>query len=181
VLGNTDEMLCRPESLAAFAAKSPGLSNLFSAIEEMAAATRAMLGPDRLAWLCSLPLVQLDDSFALVHGRPDDPWSAPGAGATDSELKSVYESLGRGVAIYAHIHQPYIRELGGFTIVNCGSVGLPYDGDARASYLLLNDARPVIRRVPYDIEMEVHRRAASGLPHQEWIASMLRTARPQMP
>src|SRR5277367_6563746 len=51
VIGNTDEMLAVPEALADFAKQSPKLKELFAAIEEMAAATRAALGEERLAWL----------------------------------------------------------------------------------------------------------------------------------
>src|ERR1700733_7605033 len=47
VVGNTDEMLFRPESLTEFAQQSPKLQPMFAIIEEMAAATRAVLGEDR--------------------------------------------------------------------------------------------------------------------------------------
>src|SRR5258706_4184023 len=43
VVGNTDEMLFRPESLAEFASQLPQLQPLFAAIKEMAAATREAL------------------------------------------------------------------------------------------------------------------------------------------
>jgi len=60
-------------------------------------------------------------------------------------------------------------------------VGLPWDGDARASYLLADGESLEIRRVAYDVEREVRQRAASGMPYAEWIAGMLRSGRPQMP
>ena len=41
VVGNTDEMLFKPESLEEFASQSPQMQPLFAVIEEMAAATRA--------------------------------------------------------------------------------------------------------------------------------------------
>src|ERR1700736_1766878 len=47
VVGNTDEMLFRPESLTEFAKQSPALQPLFAAIEEMAVATREALGEAR--------------------------------------------------------------------------------------------------------------------------------------
>jgi diadenosine tetraphosphatase ApaH/serine/threonine PP2A family protein phosphatase len=40
-------------------------------------------------------------------------------------------------------------------VVNTGSVGLPYDGDRRASYLLIDDSKPEIRRVEYDMDREL--------------------------
>jgi len=66
VVGNTDEMLFRAESLTEFASQSPHLHSLWTVIAEMAAATREELGEDRLAWLPSLPPVQTRNSFALV-------------------------------------------------------------------------------------------------------------------
>src|SRR5271154_5513028 len=48
VAGNTDEMLFRPESLGDCGSQSPKLQPLFSAIAEMAAATREALGEERL-------------------------------------------------------------------------------------------------------------------------------------
>src|SRR6202158_5283505 len=59
VVGNTDEMLFRPESLTEFASQLPKLQTMFAAIGEMAAATREMLGEERLAWLRELPHVQV--------------------------------------------------------------------------------------------------------------------------
>src|SRR2546429_9504385 len=44
VVGNTDEMLFRPEALEEFAKQSPNLQSLFEAVEEMAVATREALG-----------------------------------------------------------------------------------------------------------------------------------------
>src|SRR5260370_19739737 len=73
VLGNTDEMLVRPESLTEFASQSPNLQPLWAAIEEMAAATRELLGEERLAWLRSLPLRQGHSPVALGHASPVSP------------------------------------------------------------------------------------------------------------
>jgi predicted phosphodiesterase len=96
-------------------------------------------------------------------------------------LQSVYESLGRRVVVYGHIHRPYLRNVCGITVANAGSVGLPYDGDTRASYLLLDDSEPSIRRVPYEVDEEIGALTSSGLPHADWVARMLRTAGPQLP
>jgi putative phosphoesterase len=181
VLGNTDEMLFRPESLQEFAKRSPQLQPLFAVIEEMAAATREALGEERLAWLRGLPLVQLHGPMTLVHGSPESAWRAPAPEASDGELESVYEPLGRPIAVYGHIHRPYVRNVSGFTVANSGSVSLSYDGDRRASYLLIDEGRPVIRRVEYNVERESEALADSGLPHAGWVAKMLHSGCFQMP
>ena len=83
--------------------------------------------------------------------------------------------------IYGHIHRPFVREMPDFTLVNSGSVGMPYDGDRRASYALIDDGVVSIRRVDYDVEREIRALLASGIPHAAWFAEMLRTAAPCMP
>ncbi len=181
VLGNTDEMLYRPESLTEFAARSPHLKPLFRMIEDQAAFTREALGDERIAWLRSLPVLQSAGSVALVHASPASTWLAPGAKATDVELESTYEPLASPIAIYAHIHHPYVRRVSNRTIANTGSVSLSYDGDWRASYLLIEDEVPIIRRVEYDLDEEAKALAASGLPHADWVAKTLRSGSFAMP
>lgn len=181
VTGNTDEILFRPESLREVARRSLGLETLFDAIEQMAAATREKLGESRVAWLHDLPRVQAHEAVALVHASPGDLWKAPGPGATDAEFKSVYASLGKPVVVYGHIHRPFVRTIGEMVIANSGSAGLPYDGDPRAAYLLIDGSQPVIRRVEYDRRRELDLISASGPPHAGWIARMIQSAAPEMP
>jgi predicted phosphodiesterase len=182
VVGNTDEMLFNPESLHDFSRQQPPkLQTLFAAIEEMAIATREALGEDRLAWLRTLPRVQFHGSMSLVHASPESLWRAPAPEASDAELESVYGPLGQPTAIYAHIHRSFIRDVSGMIVANTGSVSLSYDGDPRAAYLLLDNATPEIRRVQYDLEKELNALSTCGLPHSDWLAKTLSTARPQMP
>jgi putative phosphoesterase len=182
VVGNTDEMLFAPESLQTFAAGSPRLHSMFTVIEEMAAASRAALGAERLAWLHGLPEVQTLGSLALIHASPETRWRSPGADSAETELESVYGPMGRPVVVYGHIHQPYVRGLAsGMTVINSGSVGLPHDGDLRASYLLLDGMTPEIRRVDYEVAREVRALRQSELPHTDWIVRTLESGRPQMP
>ncbi|MGA2037707.1 MAG: metallophosphoesterase family protein [Bryobacteraceae bacterium] len=181
VVGNTDEMLFRPESLTEVASQAPRLQALFAVIGEMAAATRAALGEERLAWLRGLPPIQLQGPMALMHASPDSPWRAPMPEANDAELESVYSPLGKPIAIYGHIHRSYIRSVAGMIVANTGSVGLSYDGDCRAAYLLLDGSKPAIRRVEYDLDRELRNLSECGLPHAEWIAKSLKSASPEMP
>jgi putative phosphoesterase len=181
VLGNTDEMLFDPDSLTSFASGLPHLKALFDAIEEMAADARDVMGEGRLAWLRGLPRTQIHEHFALVHASPETAWRAPMDSASDSDLESAYRALAHAVVVYGHIHRPYIRRMAGVVVANSGSVGLPHDGDRRASYLLLDDGQASIRRVEYDVDIELKALRSSGRPHAEWIARILESASPQMP
>jgi hypothetical protein len=146
----------------------------------MTAFTRDALGTERIAWLGALPRVVTHVQFALVHASPGSAWHAPSASAEHAELESTYGPLGQGIAVFGHIHEPFVRSVGGLTVINTGSVSQSFDGDPRASYLLLDDGVPMIRRVEYEVEREVRALKASGIPHAEWMARTLRAARPQM-
>ncbi|MDQ6666025.1 MAG: metallophosphatase family protein, partial [Acidobacteriota bacterium] len=179
VVGNTDEMLFRPDSLKEFANRSPALQSLFAATGEMAAATREALGEDRLAWLSGLPFTQMHGPMALVHASPESTWRAPMPDASDAELASIYGPLGRPVAVHGHIHRSYIRSVSELIVANTGSVSLSHDGDRRAAYLLLDDSKPAIRRVEYNVDREIQALSACGLPHADWVARMLDSGRPE--
>jgi predicted phosphodiesterase len=181
VVGNSDESIARPETLDEFARQSSAPPSLWDAVREMTAFTRQSLGEERIAWLSALPHVLVEPPVALVHASPTSAWRSPNAGATDAELESTYLPLGQAIAIYGHIHQPFVRDIAGFTVINTGSVSQPFDGDPRASYLLIDNGRPMVRRVAYDVEREINAMTASGLPHGDWVARTLRAARPQMP
>jgi predicted phosphodiesterase len=181
VVGNTDEMLFKPAALQEFAKQSPQLEALFAAIEEMAVWTREALGEERLAWLRELPRAQMHGAMALVYASPESLWRAPAHTASDAELEAVYAPLGKPIAIYGHIHRAYIRSVSAMTVANTGSVGLSYDGDRRAAYLLLDESKPAIRRMEYDVDRELKALAGCGLPHANWVASILDSASSQMP
>jgi putative phosphoesterase len=183
VMGNTDEMLVCPESLDDFASQSSAPPALWEAIRQIASATRATLGDERLAWLRGLPRVWTEDTFALVHATPESCWRAPGAEAADAELQAIYGSLCHPVVVFGHTHRPSIRHITGQPrlLMNTGSVGLPYDGDPRASYLIIEGSTPLIQRVEYDLEKELKALSSCGLPGAAWTARMLRTSSPQLP
>lgn len=175
VLGNTDEMLWDTSARPALEASAPKLKPLFKVLFEMCGpATRKMIGEPRLAWLRQLPMELRHDNLVLMHASPGNVWRAPMDTADDAEMETVYGHLKAEVVVYCHIHRPFIRKAGSMTVCNTGSVGSPYDGDPRASYLMIDDGKPAIRRVAYDVEKEVGRLLASDYPYKEWIAEMRR-------
>jgi putative phosphoesterase len=183
VMGNTDEMLVEPNSLEDFASQSSAPPALWAAVRQIASATRDMLGEERLAWMRELPRVKTQEGFALVHATPQSCWRAPAVEATDAELETIYGPLGQPIVAFGHTHRPSIRSIAGHPelLINTGSIGLSYDGDPRASYLILEESTPTIRRVEYNIEKELKALASCGLPGANWTAKMLRTSFPQLP
>lgn len=176
VVGNTDEVLWSDESRAALERNASKLGPLLRIIFDDARATKELLGEERVGWLRTLPGEWRSESVgvALVHASPGNLWRSPGADSSDAELVTTYGGLGARIAVYGHIHRPYVRVVEGFTVANSGSVGSPYDGDPRPSYLLIEDGRVAIRRVEYDVERECRELIASGYPHAAWIAEIRR-------
>lgn len=169
VVGNTDQALWRmPEALP---------ENTIRTFQVMARASSSLLGAERIAWLKTLPLEWRDgDRVALVHAVPGDTWKGVLPDTSDQELQEIYGPLGADVAVYCHIHRPFVRRVGRVTVANSGSVGLPFDGDVRSSYLIVEDGRPVIRRVAYDVERHVADVKRSGYPTSGWLIEQARTA-----
>ena len=180
VLGNTDEMLWDTSARPELEASAPQLKPLFKVLFDLCGpATNKMIGPLRLAWLRTLPTeLRFEElrheSLALMHASPGNVWRAPMDTADDADLEKTYKQLNASTVVYCHIHRPFIRKIGSMTVCNTGSVGSPYDGDHRASYLLIDDGKSAIRRVAYDTEKEIGRLLASDYPYKEWIAEMRR-------
>jgi hypothetical protein len=59
------------------------------------------------------------------------------------------------------------------TVANTGSVSQSYDGDRRASYLVIDGERVTNRRVEYDVESEAKELLHSGMPHADWMTRIL--------
>ena len=60
------------------------------------------------------------------------------------------------------------------TVANSGSVGMPWDGDPRASYLLVENGNAHVLRVEYDIEQEAALLLSSGYPDAPRLVEMRR-------
>ena len=147
--------------------------------------TRSVITPATKAWLRSQPLRRGELAFTLVHGSPRDPtWeyitSAPVARANLALLETPF-------GLFGHTHLPIVfRNEHGLietvspmagsmiqlddrpALVNPGSVGQPRDGNARASYLVLETDRNECRwgRATYDIAATQAEMRAAKLPER---------------
>jgi predicted phosphodiesterase len=178
VVGNTDQLLWQPEEHARQRQRAPALTILLDLLfNSYAPDTQARLGGERLAWLRDLPGEYRVGDLTVLHAQPEDLWRAPMPDATDAELLAAYPVVGARHIAYGHIHRPFSRLAGGVRITNAGSVGLPWDGDPRASYLLITDGMPEIVRVAYDVEAEVAALHAARHPDSERLTEMHRRGR----
>ena len=151
IMGNHDEAVILPvqertmNSLAAFAVRW----------------TKRRLTGVNTRFLESLKQTLTFDGFAVYHGSPFDPYEYIYEDQVDERLALASSSR---FTVLGHTHVPFVRRLSGATVINPGSVGQPRDGDARASYAIVEGDKIEIRRVPYDIESIVRLNVSEGLP-----------------
>jgi predicted phosphodiesterase len=96
---------------------------------------------------------------------------------TSRGLDKIYGTLSAQFVVYGHIHVPFVRHLKSFTVANSGAVSLPYDGDPRASYALIDGEHVEIRRVEYDVEEEIRLLLRTDDPFAKSTAETLKTGK----
>jgi diadenosine tetraphosphatase ApaH/serine/threonine PP2A family protein phosphatase len=121
-------------------------------VQGATAAARDALGDGAVAELAALPeSAQLPGGARAWHGSPvSDVRSFLPEPADDEDelLAGVTEPR----LVFGHTHLAFRRTTGdGIELVNPGSVGMPFDGDHRAAYALLDDDGALTHhRVAYD-------------------------------
>ncbi|WP_248926910.1 metallophosphoesterase family protein [Paenibacillus hamazuiensis] len=121
-----------------------------------------------------------DMQTELYHAAPGAlakivwPWAPP------EELAALHRHEATRLVCFGHIHHAFTRNAGGRTIVNCGSIGLPFDGDNRASYSIVDiqgaNMSVQIRRVSYDIEKVIRVAKQRAMPDVELFELAVRRA-----
>jgi len=96
--------------------------------------------------------------ICLLHGTPDSPFVGLFPHDDEITLASTLADISEPIVVAAHTHWPMARKAGRWQIFNGGSVGMPYNGDPRGQYLLLDLAvekgtrcwKPTFRQAAYD-------------------------------
>jgi predicted phosphodiesterase len=179
VVGNTDELLWRPDEHDRQRTRAPKLAVLLGLLfDAYAPATRALLDDEHVAWMQRLPAQRRVGGWTILHAAPGDLWRAPSPSADAASLAEVYAPLGTGAVSYGHIHRPFVRRADrGLLVANAGSVGMPWDGDPRASYLLVESDTARVVRVAYDVDREQAAMRAARHPDAARLDAMRRSGR----
>jgi diadenosine tetraphosphatase ApaH/serine/threonine PP2A family protein phosphatase len=142
------------------------------------AAARAALGEETVADLASLPFSIPHEGILVCHGSPlsDVESFAPDDGERDEELLDGADAQR---VLFGHTHVPFARTTaGGVELVNPGSVGMPFDGDPRAAYALLDSGGGLShRRVEYDHGASAERVRGIGEEWAEVVARRIEQSR----
>jgi predicted phosphodiesterase len=170
----------------------------FNPIAKQAIAwTASALTPDNRAWLQAMPAgpLPVSDEVEICHGAPfDEDFYV----FDELDARRAADSVRRSVCLFGHTHvqglfrvgrtvvhervthqAPHVVQYraGERTLVNCGAVGQPRDGDARAAYGVLDTdvGTMTLARVAYDVAGAQAKILAAGLPPQ--LASRLALGR----
>ncbi len=146
--------------------------------------TRDRMSAASIEYIDGLPLQKKTKFFLCTHATPENPqdW---GYIFTDSDAAASFGHFAQPLCFIGHTHYPAIFTLrpdGDIDsdvplharlqkncryIINNGSVGQPRDGNAYASFGMLDTASSeyTLVRVRYDVETAQTKIIAAGLPH----------------
>jgi len=154
VMGNGDRELIDPDP----GGNAP-VALLQWCQERLTAADR-----DRLA--AFEPTVRIDDVL-FCHGSPRSDTEIITAVSPEERLAPMFEGVAEPTIVIGHTHHQFDRAVLGKRLLNAGSVGMPYEDEAAAYWLSLDDGEPTLRRTDYDVAAAVERLRASGFPDIE--------------
>jgi predicted phosphodiesterase len=127
-----------------------------------------LLPPDLVVAIENTPAIH------LFHGVPNNPFVGIYPETDADHIAETFAPFTEPVFVCAHTHRPLHRTIEGKRVLNGGSIGLPYNGDPRAQYLVLDlvnrrgDAvwEPTFRLVDYDRSHVPDAFAHSGMLNQ---------------
>ena len=104
------------------------------------------------------------DGVLFCHGSPRSDEESITALSPEERLAPMLEGVAEATIVCGHTHHQFDRAVLGRRLTGAGSVGMPYEDEAGAYWLLLEDGEPSLQRTTYDIDAAVERLRASGLP-----------------
>ena len=124
-------------------------------MDEIAARTAELLDDGSVAKLAGLPEgIEVGDTL-FCHASPRSDMQSFGAEPNPLEAE-LLEGVTAKRVVFGHTHVQFQRtDSGGVELLNPGSVGMPWDGDHRAAYAVIDGDRVECRRAEYDWEASV--------------------------
>ena len=121
--------------------------------------TQAQLTETHLAVLRQWPeelTITLDGlpAIRVVHGIPGNAFVGILPEDREQKVRPFLTGVAEPILVCGHVHRPLARTIDRWQVFNGGSVGIPYNSDPRAQYLLLDGVDhqwvPTFRRIEYD-------------------------------
>ena len=145
------------------------------------------LDDDRIEWLRSLPSERRirygEIAVTFCHASPGSRTSALSADLDPSTTRELLGQTDSRVVCVGFTHTARVKDYGWKVLVDAGSVGMPYDGDATAAFTVI-DINPEeksisaeVYRASYDTEKVADAVNARGLTGDTYRAATLRTGK----
>jgi putative phosphoesterase len=99
----------------------------------------------------------------FCHGSPRSDTEIITQVTPAERLRPMLEGVAADVVVCGHTHHQFDRMIDSTRVVNAGSVGMPYQGEAAAFWLVLGP-EVELRRTGYDVPAAVERMRATGMP-----------------
>jgi putative phosphoesterase len=109
-------------------------------------ATRAALTDEQIAFLHELPETQGVGDVLYCHASPRNDVDIFTERTPEERIAFLFDGLEVPTVVCGHTHTQYERRVAGVRVVNAGSVGMPYEEEPGAYWLLDLEHR----RTPYD-------------------------------
>jgi putative phosphoesterase len=151
--------------------------------------TAGRLGREGVSFLKTLPPYQIirdgDWHMLAVHGSPRSDEEGLTVETPAEDIAHMRVTSEVGVIVCGHTHVQMDRTINRIRVVNAGSIGIPFDGDPRASYAIISNlagygeglTQVKLRRVQYDVEKAVAEYYDLNHPAADISAYNLRTGR----
>src|SRR5438132_10859471 len=123
---------------------TPGEAGL--APQEVVEAARSKLNEEEIAFLHQLPATQRIAGVLYCHASPRNDLDIFTERTPEERIAFLFEGLDVPTVVCGHTHMQFERTVAGVRVINAGSVGMPYEDEPGAYWLL--DLVP--RRTPYE-------------------------------
>jgi putative phosphoesterase len=100
----------------------------------------------------------------FCHGSPHSDDEIITTVTPDARLAPMLAGVQEPLVVCGHTHRQFDRRVDAHRVVNAGSVGLPYEGEAAAFWLLVSDGEPQLRRTSYDVAAALATMRTTGFP-----------------
>jgi predicted phosphodiesterase len=114
--------------------------------------------------LASFEEVVRFDGALYCHGSPRRDDEIITALTPEARLAPMLDGVQEALVVCGHTHHQFDLRAGAQRVVNAGSVGMPYQGEPGAYWLLVADGEPEPRRTAYDVDAAAPALRASGFP-----------------
>jgi predicted phosphodiesterase len=116
------------------------------ASDEFLEGARSKLSEEEIAFLYGLPETQRIDDVLYCHASPRNDVDIFTEWTPEERISFLFDGLDVTTVVCGHTHTQFERAVAGVRVVNAGSVGMPYEEEPGAYWLL----DLVHRRTPYD-------------------------------